>query len=272
MKRFGALLLLFFSFALLTHCSEPPQKRASNEIKVGTIAGPETELMEVAKNVAAQRYNLKVTIVTFSDYILPNQALADGSIDANMFQHKPYLEQTIATKGYNLTDIGKTFIYPMGLYSNKITKLKDLRDGATVAIPNDPSNGTRALLLLQQAGIIQLKPGLNLKSTVADITYNPKHIQIKEIDAAQLPRVLADVDLAAINTNYAMVAGLLPSRDALLLESSDSPYANVVVVRTAESQDPKYAKLMDALHSDEVLAAAKNLFQGQAIPAWLNQK
>lgn len=268
MKRLGVILFLIISVILLSHCSPNKQKRASNEIRIGTIAGPETDLMEVAKNVAAQRYGIQITIVPFTDYVLPNQALADGSIDANMFQHTSYLEQTIATKGYNLTAIGKTFIYPMGLYSNKITNLKDLRQNAIIAVPNDPSNEARALLLLEKANIIQLKPGLNLKATPGDIVSNPKNIQIKEIDAAQLPRVLADVDLAAINTNYAMVAGLLPSRDALFVESKDSPYANIVVVRTSDSQDPKFTKLMEALHSPEVLSRAQTLFQGQAIPAW----
>lgn len=268
MKRFGVLLVIIFSVILLASCSKSNPKRAGNEIRIGTIAGPETELMEVAKNVAAEKYNVQITIVPFTDYVLPNQALADGSIDANAFQHTPYLEQTIATKGYNLTAIGKTFIYPMGLYSNKITNLKDLKPNAVVAVPNDPSNEARALLLLENAGLIKLAPGLNVKATLANIVSNPKNLQIKEIDAAQLPRVLADVDLAAINTNYAMVAGLLPSRDALFLESKDSPYANIVVVRTSDSQDPKFAKLMEALHSPEVVSRAQTLFQGQAIPAW----
>lgn len=267
MKRLGLLLLVGLAFVFLTHCNNKTH-RASNEIRIGTIAGPETELMEVAKQVAAKRYHLKLTIVQFTDYVLPNQALADGSIDANMFQHVPYLEQTIATKGYNLVAIGKTFIYPMGIYSNKITKLTDLKDAAVVAIPNDPSNEARALLLLEKANLITLKPGQKLLVTLADIVGNPKQLQFKELDAAQLPRVLADVDLAAINTNYAMVAGLIPSRDALLLESKDSPYANVVVVRADDSQDPKYAKLLLALHSPEVLNKASDLFQGQAIPAW----
>lgn len=269
MRRLGYLLVAFLSIIFLANCSQTTQKSASNEIRIGTIAGPETELMEVAKNVAEQKFGLKIAIVQFTDYVLPNQALADGSIDANMFQHTPYLEQTIASKGYNLTAIGKTFIFPMGLYSNKITNIKDLRQNAVVAVPNDPSNEARALILLANAGVLQLKPGMNLKSTTpADIISNPKNIQIKEIDAAQLPRVLADVDLAAINTNYALLAGLLPSRDALFLEPKDSPYANIVVVRTADSQDPKFVKLMDALHSPEVLSRAQTIFHGQAIPAW----
>lgn len=268
MKQLFLGVAIICGVLLLTHCTQKNTPRAANEIKIGTIAGPETELVEVAKNVAAQKYGLNVEIVQFTDYVLPNQALADGSIDANMFQHLPYLNTAIAAKGYKITPIGKTFIYPMGLYSNKITNIGDLRQNAVVAVPNDPSNEARALLLLAKAGIIKLKPGTDLNASPQDITDNPKQIKIKELDAAQLPRVLADVDLAAINTNYAMVAGLIPTRDALLLESKDSPYANIVVVRTDEKDAPKFANLMAALHSPEVLNKAKSLFQGQAIPAW----
>jgi D-methionine transport system substrate-binding protein len=267
MKRFGILLLATFSILFLAHCSKPSQE-ASNVIRIGTIAGPETELLEAAKSVAKDKYNLDVKIVEFTDYVIPNQALADKSIDANAFQHLPYLEGSIAAKGYKLVPIGKTFIYPMGIYSKKITHLADLKNEATVAIPNDPSNEARALLLLQKAGLITLKPGATLKATIHDIIANPKHLNIKELDAAQLPRILNDVDIAAVNTNYALVAGLLPSRDALFIEGTDSPYANIVVIRAEDKDNPKYKKLMDAIHSPEVIAKAKKLFQGQAIPAW----
>lgn len=267
MKWYLSLFIALLSLVSLTNCSKSAQQSSSHVIRVGTIAGPETELMEVAKNVAGQKYNLDIEIVQFTDYILPNQALADGSIDANMFQHLPYLEETIKVKGYKLSPIGKTFIYPMGVYSKKTRNLTDLRDHAIVAIPNDPSNEARALLLLNKAGLIKLKSG-TLFVTPQDIVSNPKQLIFKEMEAAQLPRILPDVDLAAINTNYAMLAGLLPSRDALVLESPDSPYANIVVVRTADKDNPKFQKLMDALHSQQVRARAKQLFKGQAIPAW----
>lgn len=271
MKRIFALLFAIACPVLLTQCSEKPPKpkaQAANEIRIGTIAGPETELMEVAKNVAAEKYGLKVQIVQFNDYVLPNQALADGSIDANMFQHQPYLNETIKAKGYPLSSIGKTFIYPMGIYSNKITRLAKLKNNALVAVPNDPSNEARALLLLEKAGLIKLREGTAVKATPADIIDNPKQIQIKELDAAQLPRAIKDVDLAVINTNYAMLVGLLPSRNALFVESNDSPYANIVVVRTEDKDNPKYIKLMDALHSADVIKRAELLFHGQALPAW----
>lgn len=268
MTRYIRLLISIIPFLFLVNCSHTTSQQANNEIRIGTIAGPETELMEVAKHVAAAKYHLNLKIVEFTDYVLPNQALADGSIDANMFQHKPYLEETILAKGYQLSPIGKTFIYPMGLYSKKIKNIHELPKNAIIAIPNDPSNEARALLLLQKAGIIKLKPGISLKATPQDILENPKQVKFTELDAAQLPRVLSDTSLAAINTNFAMVAGLLPSKDALFIEDVNSPYANIVVVRTEDKNKLKYIQLMEALHSKEVVNRAKTLFQGQAISAW----
>jgi D-methionine transport system substrate-binding protein len=265
----SASRFLITSLLLLTLAGCGQNKTANtHQIRVGTIAGPETELMEIAKQVAAQKSNLDIQIVQFEDYTLPNEALADGSIDANAFQHLPYLQAAMKAKGYKLAVVGKTFVYPMGIYSKKIKHLSELRDGATVAIPNDPSNEARSLLLLQNAKLITLKPNTDISATVMDIQDNPKHLVIKEIDAAQLPRVLPDVDIATINTNYAMVANLLPKRDALFIESSDSPYGNLIVVRVGDENKPQFQNLVNAMHSPEVLQKAQQLFQGQAIPAW----
>lgn len=250
---------------LLTACGK---HHAENEIYVGTIAGPETELMQVAKQVAADQYKLKIIIVEFNDYSLPNQALADGSIDANMFQHQPYLDAAVKAKKFPITTIGKMFIYPMGVYSSKWKELSQLKDNAIVALPNDPSNETRALLLLQQGGLIKLKPHTTEVVTLNDIAKNPKQLQFKELDAAQLPRVLPDVDVAVINTNFALLAGLNPNENALLKEAASSPYANVVVARTEDKDSPKFQHLLEALHSEPVLEKAKILFKNQAIPAW----
>lgn len=258
--------ICFISFIMLGACSQ--HKEASNEVRVGTIAGPETQLMQVAKQVAAQKYGLDIKIVQFTDYNMPNEALADGSIDANMFQHLPYLQAAIAARGYKLVPIAKTFVYPMALYSKKIKTLAQLKKGDVVAVPNDPSNEARALLLLQQAGLIKLRADAGTNATIIDITDNPKQLQIKEIDAAQLPRVLNDVSLAAINTNYATEAGLTPSQDGLFIENSHSPYANLIVVRANDQNDPRFPELVKAFQSPEVLAEAQKLFKGQAIPAW----
>ncbi|MGD9590975.1 MAG: MetQ/NlpA family ABC transporter substrate-binding protein [Candidatus Berkiella sp.] len=258
--------LISLVFLLLTACS--PKERADNEIYIGTISGPETELVEVAKKVAKQKYNLDIKIISFEDYVMPNTALAEGEIDANMFQHQPYLDVVLEKQKYPIESIGKMFIYPMGVYSKKHQSLQDLPDGASIAIPNDPSNGARALRLLAKANLIQIPNSNDLELTPKKILSNPKNLVIKEIPAAQLPRVLSEVDAAVINTNYAIPAGLMPNKDALFIEGSDSPYANIVVVRTSEKDKEKFKQLMQALHSQEVTDEAKKLFSDQAIPAW----
>lgn len=261
-------MCIYLLFILLASCNK--QNTDPKSIKVGTIAGPETRLMEVARHVAKDNYGLKIEVVEFNDYTIPNTALADGSIDANMFQHEPYLVETIAAKGYDLIAIGKTFVYPMGLYSKNHNSIEELPQNAKVGIPNDPSNEARALLLLQNAGLIKLETAAKSQISVSHITENPKNLKIIALDAAQLPRAIPDLDLAAINTNYAMLAGLLPSRDALFIEDKNSPYANIVVVREADKDNPKFQQLVEALHSRDVLATAEQLFHGEAIPAWEN--
>lgn len=261
------LLLLTLVSLTFTGCKQ--QQETANQVRVGVIAGPGTQLMEAAKQVALKKYGLQMTIIPFGDYSMPNQALSDGSIDANMFQDIPFLKMQIKQHHYKIIAIGKTFIYPMAIYSKKIKKLSELKDGAVVAIPNDPSNEARALLLLQQAGLIQLKKGAGVNAMLVDITSNPKKLKIKTLGAAQLPRVLPDVTLAIINTNYAIPAGLLPSRDGLFVEdATHSKYANIVVIRKDEKGQKKFKELVEALHSKAVLQAAKKLFKGQAIPAW----
>ncbi|MCS5711699.1 MetQ/NlpA family ABC transporter substrate-binding protein [Candidatus Berkiella aquae] len=260
-----SLLISLLGFSLIA-CS--PQQRGDDEIIIGTITGPETQLVETAKKVAKDRYGLKLTIVSFEDYVVPNTALAENDIDANMFQHQPYLDVVIDKKKYAITSIGKMFIYPMGVYSKKYKQLSDLHQGAVIGIPNDPSNGARALRLLAKAGIITIPNVNDLELTPKKITSNPKALVIKEIVAAQLPRVLNDLDAAVINTNFAIPAGLSPSKEAIFLEDKNSPYANIVVVRTSEKDKEKYRKLMEALHSPEVELEAKKLFSDQAIPAW----
>ncbi len=263
-KKLKTLFVVLFSFILLTAC----QSQNKNTIKIGTISGPETELMEVAKQVAKTKYHLDVQIVEFTDYIQPNAALNDGSIDANMFQHQPYLAQQIKDRHYALVSIGKTFVYPMGVYSSKIKNLQNLPNGALISIPNDPSNEGRALLLLQKAGLIKLNNPAELFATPRDIVMNPKQMTFKELDAAQLTRSLPDVDAAVINTNYAVPAGLSPTKDAIFLEGPDSPYANIIVIRTDRQNDPRLKQLVAAFQSEEVINAARKIFNDQAIPAW----
>lgn len=258
--RVIALLTLFTALIGCGH--QPDPKR----LTVGTIAGPETELVQVAADLAHQQYGLNVKIVEFNDYNLPNAALQDGSLDANVYQHLPYLKASIAAHGFDLEPIGKTFIYPTGIYSKKNKTIRDLPNQAIIAIPNDPSNESRALLLLQNAGLITLKTTDN--PNLKDITHNHKHLKLKALDAAQLPRVLDDVDAAVINTTFAIPAGLIPSRDAIFIENKDSPYANVIVIRRDNPKKASLLQLLKALNSEPVKQKAQDLFGEGAVPAW----
>lgn len=264
-KKIIFLLTSVFIFSSLSACSDKTPKDA---IRVGTISGPETVLMRVAKQVAKKQYGLDVKIIAFSDYNTPNIALNDGSLDANAFQHLPYLQAQIKAGGYKIVPIGKTFIYPMGLYSKRIQKLSQLKSGDEIAIPNDPSNEARALLLLQDAGLIRLKKGVSTNATPVDIISNPKELKFIELGAPELPRALADVTMAAINTTYAIPSGLSPSKDALFVEPSRSPYANIIVVRAQDRNNPKLKKLVKAFQSKAVVEKAKALFGDGAVPAW----
>jgi len=262
-KWLSAFALL--SVIALTGCS---QKEGPNTVSVGTIAGPETQLMQVAKQVAKKRFGLHVKIVTFSDYTLPNEALNDGSIDANAFQHAPFLKAQVRERGYHIVPAAKTFLYPMALYSKKLHSLSQLKANAKVGIPNDPSNEARALLLFQKAKLIKLKPNVGLNATPVDIVSNPKQLQFVELDAAQLPRSLSDVALAAINTNYAIPAGLSPKKDALFVEGTDSPYVNIIAIRSNEKNSKKIKELIEAYQSKPVLEKAEALFGDGAIAGW----
>lgn len=264
MRRWLTILFLFIYTLCLSAC----QSQDKNTLRVGTISGPESELILVAKEQAKKNYGLNIEVIEFSDYIQPNSALVDGSIDANVFQHQPYLDKQIKDHHYKLISIGKTFVFPMAIYSSKITNLKDIPNGALVAIPNDPSNEGRALLLLQKAGLIRLKTASGLYATPADIQTNSKQLKFKELDAAQLARSLPDVDLAVINTNYAIPAGLSPTKDAIFHEDKTSPYANLIVIREDESNDPRMQQLVKSIQSNETREAAKKIFNDQAIAAW----
>ena len=267
-KKILYLLLTLLYLIGLFSLSACHHRQNPHQIRLGTISGPETELMQVAKQVAQRDDALKIKIIEFSDYSLPNRALNDGSLDANLFQYQAFLNDEIDNRGYPLVAIAKEFIYPMAIYSVKIQRLNELKPHAIVAIPNDPSNEARALLLLSQAGLVTLDTRKGTRITPADIQLNPKQLDIKELDAAQLPRVLADVDLAVINANYAALAHLYPQQNGLFSESKNSMYANLLVVKASDKNNPKFIYLIKAIHSPEVLAAADKLFHGSAIPAW----
>ena len=268
LKRLIAPLLVGVLAFAIAGCGNSTQtSETPKEIKIGATAGPHAQVAEaVAKEAQKQGINLKV--VEFSDYVTPDKALADGDIQLNAYQHVPFMENFNKQNGSKLVAIGKTILMPMGLYSNSVHSAADVPEGAIVAIPNDPTNGGRGLALLAKAGLITLKDSSNILSTVQDITSNPNDYQFVELEAAQVPRSLDDVALAAINTNYALNADLTPGKDALAIESKDSPYVNIVTVLKGNESDPKIKKLMEALHSPEIKKFIEEKYKGAVVPAF----
>ncbi len=239
-----------------------------NHIRVGVATGPEYVIAETAKKVAKEKYGLEVELVQFNDYIMPNTSLEQGDIDANVFQTKPFLEEQVSRRGYRFAIVGNTFIYPMAAYSKKIKSLDELKEGSTIVIPNDFANSSRALLLLQKVGLVKLKDGAPAPRLL-DITENPKNLEILELEAPQLPRVLDDakVSLSIINNNFAGQAGLL-LKDGVFAEDKESPYVNLIVTREENKDEEKVKKFVQAYQSDEVDKVATEVFKGGAVKGW----
>ena len=226
---------------------------STTKLVVGATPEPHAALLSlVVDDLAAQGITLEIK--EFTDYVTPNDAVEYGEIDANYFQHIPYLESFNTEHGYHLVNAGGIHVEPIALYSSKYSSLSDLPNGAVIAIPNDPTNEGRALLLLQSAGLIKLRADAGLEAIPLDITENPKNFKFSEIEAATLPRVLSDVDAAIINGNYAIPAGLVATRDGLFVEGADSPYVNVIAVKEGNENNPAIKALIEALKSDEVAA------------------
>lgn len=239
----------------------------AEKLSVAATPVPHAELLELVKPELAKE-GVELDIKVFTDYVQPNQQVADGNIDVNFFQHQPYLDSFNKEHGTKLVTVGQVHVEPFGAYSDKIKDIKDLKDGALIALPNDPSNGARALLLLQKEGLIKLKDPSNILATSRDIVENPKNLKFRELEAATLPRILPDVDLALINTNYALEAGLNPLEDALFIEGSDSPYANIIVTTEDMKDDPGVKKLVAALNSDETRQFIQDKYKGAIVPAF----
>jgi D-methionine transport system substrate-binding protein len=236
-------------------------------IKIGATPGPHAQILEAVKPIAAKN-GLDIQIVEFSDYVVPNAALAAGELQANSFQHRPYLDNQKADRGYKIEPVGYTVNFPIGIYSNKHKSWDAVPQGATLSIPNDPTNGGRVLLLLRDKGALKLKDGVGFKPSVVDIVENPKKLKIVEIDAAQTPRTLDDVDVAAVNTNYATQAGLDPVRDAILREDPKGPYANVIAVRAEDKDKPWVKALVESYQTAEIREFILTKFKGAVLPAW----
>ena len=239
----------------------------AGDLSVAASPVPHAEILEFVKPALAKEgVNLKVKV--FTDYIQPNVQVAEKRLDANFFQHQPYLDEFNKAKGTNLVSVAAVHLEPLGAYSSKYKKLDEIKDASTVVIPNDATNGGRALLLLDKAGLIKLKDSTNILSTVKDITSNPKNLKFRELEAATIPRVLTQVDLALINTNYALEAKLNPEKDALVIEGSDSPYVNILVARPDDKDSADMQKLVDALHTPEVKAFILEKYKGAIVPAF----
>ncbi|MEQ4513232.1 MetQ/NlpA family lipoprotein [Dickeya zeae] len=267
LKSIAAVGALIGALAL-AGCGQ--EQKNPNHIKVGVIVGAEQQVAEVAQKVAKEKYGLDVELVTFNDYVLPNEALSKGDIDLNAFQHKPYLDQQIKDRGYKLVSVGNTFVYPIAGYSKKIKSLSELQNGAQIALPNDPTNLGRSLLLLQKVGLIKLKDNVGLLPTVLDVVENPKNLKLVELEAPQLPRSLDDdqIALAIINTTYASQINLTPAKDGLFVEDKNSPYVNLLVAREDNKDAENVKKFVKAYQSDEVNQAALKVFNGGAVKGW----
>lgn len=249
---------------------EAPAAGAAPKAAVLTIGVSPVPHADIVNFVAPTLKNqgIEVKVVEFSDYVQPNLSLADKELDANFFQHKPYLDEFAESRGLKLESLVAVHIEPMGVYSKSVKKVEDLAEGAKIAIPNDPTNGGRALKVLETAGLIKLKADAGILATPNDIVENPKKLSFLEIEAAQLPRALDDVAAAVINSNFALGANLNPTKDAIAIESKDSPYANIVAIRAGESNREDLHKLKAVLTSPEVKKFLEDKFQGSVVPAF----
>ncbi len=266
-KTSNMIIKLLFALPLLlglTACND----KEDAVIKIGATAGPHAQVVEAVADEAAKQ-GLHIEVVTFSDYITPNAALADGTIDLNSYQHQPFLDNYNANHDKQLVSIGRSILMRMGIYSDKYQSVADIPDGSTITIPNDPTNGGRGLLLLEEAGVIKLKPGLGDKVTVFDVIDNPKNLQFIEMDAAQLPRTLSDAAASVITMNYVMSSGLDPKKQGIFLEPKDAKLAVMVIAARAQDKDNEtYKKIAAIYHSPAVTDFIDKTFNGTIEPAF----
>ena len=263
-KILGLTLVGVISASLFVGCSKASEEE-DKTIKVGASPAPHAEILEVAKPLLEEK-GYKLEVVEFDDYVLPNTSLSEGELDANFFQHIPYLEEMNKEKDLKLTYTAKVHIEPMGVYSEKFDSLDNLKDGAKISVPNDATNEARALQLLAKNGVIEVADKELI--TAKDITKNPKNIEIVEVDAAQVPSTLQDVDFAVINTNFALNVNLNPTKDAIVIEVSDSPYANILACREDNKDSEKIKALTEALTSDEVKSFIEEKYEGSIVPTF----
>ena len=280
MKKWLLSSLFILVIAALAACGGGSKEEASGDknekaegllsdskLTVGVTAGPHEQVLEKVKELAAKK-DLDIEVKVFTDYIMPNVALDEKDLDLNVFQTIPYLEQFNEDRNLELVEVGKTLTFPMGIYSTKVKDVKELPKGAKLGLPNDPTNGGRALVLFESAGLIKLKDGSGNTPTVKDVEENKNNFEFVELEASQLPRQLDELDAAAINTNFAIEHGFKPAEDSIFIESKDSPWVNVVASRAESKDDEAIQKFLDVYHSDEVKQFIDETFEGSVIPSW----
>ncbi len=280
MKKWTLALISLTLVTVLAACGSKPADNAAEPggatgsgaqetvtLKVGASPSPHAKILEHVKP-ALEKEGVNLEIVEFTDYVLPNTQVDSKEIDANFFQHKPYLDNEIKERKLDLESVIAVHVEPLGAYSRTIKSADELKDGAVVAIPSDPSNAGRALTLLSKNGVIKLQDESKLEATAKDIVENPKNLEFKEVEAAMLPRMLDELDLAVINTNYALEAGLDPTKDALFIEDKENPYANLLVARPDNKDSDAIQKLAKALTSEDVKTFIEEEYKGAVIPAF----
>lgn len=273
-KLILGILTLALAALAVAGCSDKEEKNGAAPagdkgkvvLKVGATPVPHAELLNFVKPALAKE-GVDLQVIEFTDYVKPNLSLSDKELDANFFQHIPYLEKFAKDRNLKLVVLDKIHIEPMGIYSRKIKDLKELSEGAKVGIPNDPTNGGRSLVLLEKAGLLKLKEGAGISATPKDVVENPKKLQIIEVEAAALPRALDDTHISVINSNFAMEAKLNPVKDSLFIEK-DSPYANIIAVRAGDEKRPELQKLIKALKTPEVKKFIEEKYKGAVVPAF----
>jgi D-methionine transport system substrate-binding protein len=269
-KTVSIILSALLGAAILAGCGAKQTASApkvEEPLKVGVTAGPHEQVAEKVKEIAEKK-GLNIKLVVFNDYVQPNKQLFEKQIDVNIYQHEPYLVKFNEDQKMNLVKIANAVNFPMGAYSQKIKNLNELKEGDKVSLPNDPTNGARALILLESAKVIKLKEGVGVKATVKDIVENPKQIKFIELEAAMIPRSLSEVSAAVINTNFAMEAKLNPVKDSIFIEPKDSPWVNVIVARPDNKDDSRIKKLVEAYQSEEIKKFIDETFAGSVVPGF----
>lgn len=268
MKKIITFVLVLFVASLLTACAENTSEELSSEhLKVGVTAGPHEQIMEKVAELA-EAEGLTIDIEVFTEYVMPNIALDEGDLDVNSFQHKPYLDNFKSDRNLDIVEVATTVNAPMGIYSTQISDITELEEGDSVGLPNDPINGARALMLFEVAGLIALEEGVADQATVLDIADNPLNLDFIELEASQIPRQLDELAVAAINTNFAIEHGYVPTEDSIYIEAADSPWVNLIVVREENKDDAVLETLIRLYQSEEVAQFVEETFQGSLITSW----